>query len=319
MERVELRPLSLGELLDRTFALYRNHFWLFVGIMAIPSSFSIPMNTFMLAMQNKPSPSGKAVSPGFIAGMLAGYFVFFLVFILVYAIATGAATSAVSESYLGREATVRGSYGKVRGNFWRIIGVVLNIWLRFTGMLFLFMIVVVGVTLAIAGVPAPRNHMDPVLAGIFAIGIVLIYLVVFVLCFIIMLRYAVAIPALVLEGIGISAAIRRSVELTRGRRAQIFVAFLLTAVIGYIGVAVFQGPFFVALVLSAKHPQAMPWLTFLMSVSGAIGGSLTGPMLMIVLVLCYYDSRIRKEAFDLQYMMTSLERPSPAPGTVSPV
>src|SRR5215475_2410940 len=31
-----LRPLSMGELLDRTFYLYRNNFPLFVGITAIP-------------------------------------------------------------------------------------------------------------------------------------------------------------------------------------------------------------------------------------------------------------------------------------------
>ena len=49
MDKVELRPLSLGKLLARTFALYRNHFWQFVGIMAIPSLFSILMNGFRLA------------------------------------------------------------------------------------------------------------------------------------------------------------------------------------------------------------------------------------------------------------------------------
>src|SRR5271169_5669056 len=57
METVELRPLSLGELLDRTFSLYRRHFWLFVGIMAIPCSFAIPFNLFFLAKQ------GSAVTP----------------------------------------------------------------------------------------------------------------------------------------------------------------------------------------------------------------------------------------------------------------
>ena len=30
-----LRPLSLGEILDRTFAIYRSRFWLFSGIAAI--------------------------------------------------------------------------------------------------------------------------------------------------------------------------------------------------------------------------------------------------------------------------------------------
>ena len=32
MSTLDLRPLSIGELLDRTFSLYRRHFILFVGI-----------------------------------------------------------------------------------------------------------------------------------------------------------------------------------------------------------------------------------------------------------------------------------------------
>src|SRR5579875_2961080 len=36
MTNLDLRPLSLGEILDRTFTLYRRNFMLFVGITAIP-------------------------------------------------------------------------------------------------------------------------------------------------------------------------------------------------------------------------------------------------------------------------------------------
>src|ERR1700722_12618250 len=36
MTGLELRPLSLGEILDRTFTLYRRYFLLFLGISAIP-------------------------------------------------------------------------------------------------------------------------------------------------------------------------------------------------------------------------------------------------------------------------------------------
>ncbi len=36
MAALDLRPLSLGELLDRTFFLYRRHFLLFIGIAAVP-------------------------------------------------------------------------------------------------------------------------------------------------------------------------------------------------------------------------------------------------------------------------------------------
>ena len=42
----DLRPLSLGELLDRVFTLYRNHFALFVGVMAIPAAVQIPTNLY---------------------------------------------------------------------------------------------------------------------------------------------------------------------------------------------------------------------------------------------------------------------------------
>ena len=50
METADLRPLSLGELLDRTFTIYRSHFWVFVGIMAIPASFGIPVNYLILTV-----------------------------------------------------------------------------------------------------------------------------------------------------------------------------------------------------------------------------------------------------------------------------
>jgi hypothetical protein len=319
MERVELRPLSLGELLDRTFALYRSHFWLFVGIMAIPSSFSIPLNAFLLVMQGGMVPRA-APSPKVIGGLFAGYFVFFIIFMIVYGLATGAATYAVSDSYLGRTATVRGSYGKVRGSIWRIIGLILNIWLRFIGIMILFVLAIGVLTIgigAVAGVLTSGSRAGPAFAIIFALVAVLLYLAGLVFSVFIMLRYAVVIPAMLLEQLKIMAAIRRSAQLTEGRRWQIFVACLLTMIIAYIGVVVFQGPFLVATLISTSRGHTAPLLTFVMSVFGAIGGALTGPLLMIVLVLCYYDSRIRKEAFDLQYMMTSLE-PPPVPGVVSP-
>ena len=44
MTALDLRPLSLGELLDRTFFLYRRNFLLFTGIAAIPYSLCLVMN-----------------------------------------------------------------------------------------------------------------------------------------------------------------------------------------------------------------------------------------------------------------------------------
>jgi hypothetical protein len=57
-------------------------------------------------------------------------------------------------------------------------------------------------------------------------------------------------------------------------------------------------------------------LRILRNRSAAIGSSITGPISLIVIVLLYYDARIRKEAFDLQFLMSSLDSPAPTVGGV---
>jgi hypothetical protein len=42
-------------------------------------------------------------------------------------------------------------------------------------------------------------------------------------------------------------------------------------------------------------------------VAGFVAGSLTGPLATIGISLLYYDERVRKEAFDLHLMMSSLD------------
>jgi len=316
MAAVELRPLGLGELLDRTFTLYRNHFWLFVGIMAIPATVSVPMGILFSPFGGLSAANSKP-APSLVAGVVILGILFGLLFVLVYAVGMGAATFAVSESYLGLSATVRGSYRKVRGKLWRIIGVVVMVMLRLLGMMILVGIaagIVIGVIAAASAVARP----GPAVRGIMVIVFFLAYLLFIGFFTFWSLRYAISVPAMMLENLGVNAAIRRSVQLTRGRRWQIFVGFVLATILNYIGVIVFQGPFFAATLFSARTGNVPGWLSFTSAVCGAVGGSLTGPLLMIVLVLYYYDTRIRKEAFDLQFMMSSLDRPGGAPGTVKP-
>jgi hypothetical protein len=319
MDATELRPLSLGELLDRTFRLYRRHFWLFVGIMAIPSAFSIPFTVVLLSFQSSTFAGGQP-SPTAIGGMLAFGMVFLCVFGVIYSLAIGATTFAVSESYLGQSITVRGAYGKVRGNFWRIIGVVSVALVRAYGMLIVMGIgiaIVVGIAVGIMALVGRAQSREAVSI---VVGLVMFaaYLVGIGLWLLWSLRYAVSIPALLLERVGVLAALRRSVQLTKGRRWQMLVAIFLCTMIAYVGAIVFQGPFFITMMFSVGTGRIPEWLAYAMAMSGAIGGAITGPILLIALVLCYYDTRIRKEAFDLQFMMTSLDAPVPAPQTGFP-
>src|ERR1700704_2733893 len=318
MDATELRPLTLGELLDRTFQLYRNHFWLFVGIMAIPSAFSVPFTVLIFSMQN-PATAGGPPSPKLVIGMVVFGLAFFCLFCAVYSVAIGATTYAVSEAYLGRKVTVRGAYGKVQGNFWRIIGVVVVALLRAYGMLIVAGIGIAFVVGISAGILAAigRGKVPPIIGIIIGLTMFLAYLAGIALWMLWSLRYAVSIPALLLEKLGVLAALRRSVHLTRGRRWQMLVAIFLCTMIAYVGVIVFQGPFLMTMMLSARTGQFPEWLAYAFAMSGAVGGAITGPILLIALVLSYYDTRIRKEAFDLQFMMSSLDQPAPAPGAGS--
>ncbi len=171
----DLRPLSLGEILDRVFTLYRNHFALFAGVMAIPAAVQIPTNLYSFSMWGKlirlqpghPPP----LDPGFLAII---YLVIFPVLMVALTLGLGAIALAVSDVYLGRTATIRGSYQKALRRFWRLLGLLITIGLIFTGIFILF---VLGMTMLFAGLAASGVMTH---AGNGAkIGLVLLMVVVF--------------------------------------------------------------------------------------------------------------------------------------------
>ena len=326
MEIADLRPLSLGELLDRAFTIYRGNFWVLAGTMALPAALGIPLTFFVLRFDttlfaNPVAP--VAPSPQAILGFAALYLVFLFVTALVYALVAGAMTFAVSEAYLGRKATIAASYKSLRGKCWRLIGVALNVLLRLMGIAILVSLVLGGVGLVLLGATAVATRAvaagtPPVVLGVvFAVMFLLLYLLILATMVYLSLRYAVAIPALALENLGVLASIRRSVRLTKGRRGHVFVAMLLAFIISMVGSMVFYVPFYIPSMIMMARDHAVPaWLSLLSAVFAALGSSVTSPIFMIVLVLCYYDTRVRKEAFDLQFMMASLDNSPAAAGTV---
>jgi uncharacterized membrane protein len=330
LETAELRPLSLGELLDRTFTLYRGNFWVFVGIMALPAALGIPA-TFLLLQVNSAlgiTPgSTTPPNPAALFALMGWYVLIFavgsVVYSLVYAIIAAAMTHAVSEAYLGRNPTIGTAYKSVRGKVWRLFGVALNVLIRLIGISILVSTVVGGVGVLLIGaltlVPGlfPGTTSSAVMAIFVAFLALALYAVIIAAMVYLALRYAISIQALVLENLGVLASIRRSVQLTKGRRGQVFVAMLLAFIISLVGSMVSYMPFYIPTMIMISRNHIVPsWLSLLSSMAAAIGSSITGPIFMIVLVLCYYDTRVRKEAFDLQFMMASLDRAPAAEGTV---
>jgi membrane-anchored glycerophosphoryl diester phosphodiesterase (GDPDase) len=307
--------LSLGELLDRTFTLYRTHFLLFIGIMALPQLFGVAMNLLLQAAMGPlvffpPATRPPANNPTLAraaGGVLLGIWLVLLLNCVVYAVALGATTFAVSDVYLGRRATIRAAYQHVRGRIGRLLallGVILLV--VFTAyMLAAVLAVMVSVLLGMLYKPlAVVTAVLGILGGV-------------LLAFWLALRYGVAVPALLLEKNRVIQAMKRSAALTKGHLGRVFLIVLMMAVITYAVIAIFQGPFLIAFAIMAKGGFVPLWLRSLSVISAVAGGTLTGPLLMIALALLYYDVRVRKEAFDLQMMMAALDS-SALPATIPP-
>ena len=318
MADVVLQPLNLGELLDRMFSLYRKNFLLFFGIMLLPSVLAmasgILMAVFRSPMVATPSPGATTVNPAIIGSVMGGFIVAMVAYWIVYAIALGASTFAVADVYLGRTATIAASYHRIRGRIWRLLWLMFLVALRVFG---LFVLIGVGFALLIP-LLAGRGPSAGV-AGVIAVLMMLVlFPVAFGLTIWLMLRYSVCIPSMVLEDLHAGQAIRRSAQLMKGNYLRCFLLLMLTVVITYVSLTIFQGPFYIAMFLAARHGQVAIWLLSLSSVSGALGGALSAPLIMIGLVLLYYDIRVRKEAFDLQLMMSLVDQAGAQPASGAP-
>jgi hypothetical protein len=194
-----------------------------------------------------------------------------VVYYLIHMMALGAITFAVSEAYLGRAITIGGAYKKMQGQVGKVIGLGLSIALRALG----WVITII---------------LSPLAIRVF-------------------LRYALATPALLLEKISPSEARERSRVLTRGNFGRIFLIGILMMFVTYAAALIFQGPFYVPVaVLASKQIAAPYWLRALMHISGSMAGAFTAPLIMIALVFLYYDVRVRKEGYDLQVLMASLDQ-----------
>jgi len=201
-------------------------------------------------------------------------------------ISHAATIMAVSNLHLDRPASIGSSYAAAKSSLPRVIGITIVMGIAL-GIAFLFLIVP-GVYLALA--------------------------------------WALTIPVTVLEGGGLNVSTTRSKALTKGGRGRIFVVYFLLLVVTLIVAFLMQFllllPLGVIMGTTGTHnaPATIAMNQALQAVGGFISTSLVGPLITIALTLIYYDQRVRKEGFDLQLMMSTLEaggQAASAPASVS--
>ena len=299
----QLRPLNLGDILDQTFRVFRKHFLLLMGIIAV---ISVPVavlqgfGTWQYTQNFQQGISGRGADssdPTAVFGSALTSSVPLLFTTLLSLIAglfqTGALASAISELYLGRTITIGQAYRGVL----RRVGSLLLLATLVAGLLFLVFVAVFSGAMLIASLAGP-------------LGVVILCLLVPVSLAFLGVALATSTywmfvsQAIVLEDCGAIAGLRRSWNLVRGSFWRVlgitlFIGLLVTFASS---VPILMTQFSVSL----AFPKSLAAQTVLNQVVAAVVTILLGPISAIARTLLYYDLRVRKEGFDLELMARQL-------------
>jgi len=307
-----LRPMSTGELMDRTLGLYKKNFKLFVGIASVGPATHLVFQLLTVSSSSLRADNPERVSPLSAAGLGFGFLAGFLIMLAGMAIAHAATVRAVAAVHLGQPITIWEAYKSLKGRLWRVLGVfVCQMLLAALAALVAILIIVVVVLMLRTLFEGLSREAAP-LAGFAVLGAALVVLVA---AMIIWVRYALAIACCVVEDLGVIKSIKRSSALSRGSRFRIFlvyIVFLILAVLAGAALGALAGG------LGTLIPN-VPTRLVLIYLAGFLAGLVTGPLATIGIALVYYDERVRKEAFDLQVMMGDLDLPSSTSGAPVPI
>jgi len=287
-----LRPLSFGEILDGAFTLYRRNFPLFMG-----TSVLLTLALFAAILVIGGTGAAMAVSmPGFMSVL-----VMLLVAVAIAGVAMvlwGALTWQAAQSYVGKPVSLADGMNAGGRSAMTLVGA------GFLGIL-CFGALMVGVFLAVGFVGGIVGAVG--IPGISILVGFLGALAILAAFFFIAALFFAVIPAVVLEEKNPVEAIGRSHQLARGALPRITGMMVMTMVITYLpmlAVLLVTGGF-EGMMSSATPTGAADagWVEQLLTWTVSM---LTTPFLMCVIVLLYYDRRVRTEALDLQLLTEDL-------------
>ncbi len=302
----ELRPLNFGEILDRTFQLYRGHFLMFSGISTLAAAVDL---LWKLSQTGLLRFLGHHVSISRLAIVNIGFsLVNMAVYMIASAVVMAAINRAVSAIYLGHTTGIAQALAEVKDRWFRYVRLYVVAFLIAWSPAIVAFIAILTVMTTLAKNAA--GAATALYAGV--LGLSMLLVVPFGLWM--MLRYSLANAACVSEDLKIKESLKRSVFLSEGSRGKIFVLlFLVSIVITLLAVGA-ETPMMITVF---KHPGHVSlFMTIYSLLVGFVITSLTTPIYGIGLTLFYYDGRIRKEGFDIEWMMqrtTEIETPHATP------
>jgi hypothetical protein len=197
-----LRPLTLGEILDRTAQLYRENFILFAGIAAVYAGVLLVLSLLQIGVQEWLRVEHMMRQLVWVTGI--GVLVLWVAIFIVGGLAVAANNRAVSWVHLGERATIRGSYTSILprlGRYlWLMAITTVMVWLPCV-LLYVGYIVFILLYVRPKGIlTQPGMQKDPssmVMFGVVSVAFLLLLLLAVIYAILMALRFfATPLPCL---------------------------------------------------------------------------------------------------------------------------
>jgi len=297
-----LRPLGLGDIYDAAFRIIRFNPKATVGpaVIVAAIAMAIPvLATAVLAAAVDVSIDqggtevttadelGVAVQFGSLAlgGMLQSLGLIFV---------TGMIAHVTAAAAIGRRLSIGEAWVATRGRRWRLVGLSV-----LTGLIVLVGIAVYTGIVVLAVVLLPTWMWVLLLLGATPLGIALMIWFWIRVCYL-------PVPAMMIERIGVFAALGRAFRLTRRQFWRTFGIAVLTLILTGVASQIFTVPFSLMGAVAGAFLDSSRYGVLVVVVANALGSVLAAafvsPFTSAVSSLQYLDQRMRKEAYDVELM-----------------
>ncbi|WP_426562287.1 glycerophosphoryl diester phosphodiesterase membrane domain-containing protein [Angustibacter sp. McL0619] len=302
---VPLRPLGLGDVLDGAVRTMRHNPRVMFGLSALVMGIAVVLSTALLllglpqaldALDPANGSFGADQAADLVGAGVVAVIIPALVQGLALSVLNGILISAVSDAVIG----LRPSTAEViRRVGWRGVGRLVALTLLSSLLLLLALVVI---ALPVAGL-----YLLALPAGVLA-TVVGVPLAICTLVYL-YIRLAFAAPAMLLERLGVWAALRRSWRLGTGSWWRVLGVLLLTGLIGWVASSLLQLPFgiigeLVGAAIGVGDDTSTITISLLVSsavsnLGTVVSAAVVSPFGAAVVCLLYIDLRIRREGLDV--------------------
>jgi hypothetical protein len=323
-----LRPQSVIELVDDAFRLYRRHFLTLIGIVALVQ---VPMVVLRFLLEYvlgrdaaleviRFTSQLTTVRPGqnpLVGIPVSSYLIFFGITLgvtgfealIVQSLIAGALANATAHSYLSKPISISTAYSFGLRRYGSLILSSL-ILLLMTATIFALSLgcaFVAAFLMALASMTTDISTPEALAGAVVLIGFIFIFL--FGVLFFLM-RFILAIQAIVLEGYGPLAGLGRSWRLIRtsfwralaATAIALLLSFLTSLIPSYL---VNYG----AALISNDTAQDVLRNRALGSLVAEVGMIIGSPLFFAIYTLLYYDLLIRSEGYDIEVVAQNIMTP----------